>query len=201
MPEWVEDVERAYVAAATGGGVPRGIPPRHRERARAAVGAIASRYLAVGTPRTFGIVVESATLDEGPLSLVAHRTWFAPTEIRCAAVAGRNSGNIQTDLGTDFEHYLAKQTGGRIATLAEALASDVVCVHAGIQIRATQLRRGTHVNVLSSATIDDELRKLATVADEATLGQLAAGLIDGRQLDELTVFLAGDLGVALGALG
>jgi hypothetical protein len=178
--EWVFAVERAYVAAATkqpvqGGGT-------DAARARAAVGAIASRYLAVGTPRTLGLVADAQTIEEAALSVTAHRTWFQPREIRCVDAA------------------LATSVGGTLASLGETLACDIVCVHAPIEIRTAQLRRGTHVNVLGAATIDDELRRLATVCEERELGALAAGLVDGRQLDELTVFIAGDLAVALGAL-
>jgi hypothetical protein len=168
--DWVHAVERAYVAAATKQHPPQG--GTDVARARAAVGAIASHYLAVGTPRTLGIIA-GQDLDEAELSIAAHRTWFQPREIRWM---------------------------DRDATLAETLACDIVCVYAPIEIRAAQLRRGTHVNVLGRATIDDDLRRLATVCEERQLGALAAGLVDGRQLDELTVFVAGDLLVALGAL-
>nr|MBA3503730.1 hypothetical protein [Deltaproteobacteria bacterium] len=117
------------------------------------------------------------------LSVTAHRTWFAPREIRCADLP-----------------ELARGAGGTLATLGETLACDIVCVHTKIQVSASQLRRGTHVNLLAG-TIDDELGRLASVCDEARdLGALAAGLVDGRQLDELTVFIAGDLQIALGAL-
>ena len=182
MADWVMAVERAYVAAAT-----RQHPHKGGSRnahARAAVGAIASRYLAVGTPRTLGLVADASTIDDAALSVTAHRTWFSPREIRCADLPA-----------------LATGVGGTVATLAETLACDIVCVHTNIEVRAAQLRRGTHVNLLAG-TIDDELRRLATVCEEARdLGPLAAGLVDGRQLDELTVFIAGDLAVALGALG
>jgi hypothetical protein len=178
--DWVFAVERAYVAHATNQHPARG--GGKLAHARAAVGAIASRYLAVGTPRTLGLIADASTLEEAALSVTAHRTWFAPREIRCVDGA------------------LASATGGTLASLGETLACDIVCVHTNIEIRAAQLRRGTHVN-LFAGTIDDDLRRLATVCEEATgLGPLAAGLVDGRQLDELTVFIAGDLAIALGAL-
>ncbi|MBA3396647.1 MAG: hypothetical protein H0T89_28710 [Deltaproteobacteria bacterium] len=184
--EWVHAIERAYVAAATGGDVARGgaASGLHLARARAALGAIASHYLAVGTPRTFGLIATAETIDEAVLSIAAHRAWFAPREIRCAD-----------------DPTLAAAAGGVVASLAETLACDIVCVHAPLAIRAAQLRRGTHVNMLAAGTIDDDLRRLATVSHEAAdLGALAAGLIDGRQLDELTVFIAGDAAIALGVL-
>ena len=182
MAEWVLAVERAYVAAATRQHPRKSSNPALVSHARAAVGAIASRYLAVGTPRTLGLIADESTIQEAALSVTAHRTWFAPREIRCADLPA-----------------LATGVAGSLASLGETLACDIVCVHTNLEIRASQLRRGTHVNLLAGS-IDDELRQLATVCEEARdLGPLAAGLVDGRQLDELTVFIAGDLQIALGA--
>lgn len=189
MADWVHAVERAYVAVATGGAVPPADIPAPasedaRARAYAALGAVASHYLAVGTPRTLGLIAAPAAIDAAALSVAAHRTWFAPREIRCAELPA-----------------LAAAAGGTVATLAETLACDIVCVHAPIALHAAQLRRGTHVNVLAAATLDDELRALATIAHEVPdLGAMAAGLVDGRQLDELTVFVAGDAAIALAAI-
>jgi len=85
-------VERAYVAAATGGVVPTGGDRARLPEALAALGAVASRYLAVGTPRTFGII------GDGELSLEAHRTWFSPREIRPGAdYAARHSAHARCE--------------------------------------------------------------------------------------------------------
>ncbi|MBL0212464.1 MAG: hypothetical protein IPQ07_01020 [Myxococcales bacterium] len=194
MADWVFAVERAYVAAATGVapteiGAPSP-PSLHDEllpKAYAAAGAVASRYLAVGTPRSLGLVVHGAeSAEAGALSHAAHATWFLPRDVRV------------TGLGADG---LAHSLGGHVVPLEEALACDIVCVHAPIAIAAAQLRRGTHVNVLANATLDSDLTKLATVTREVPgLGELAAGLVDGRQLDELTVFVIGDGSIALRAL-
>jgi hypothetical protein len=55
--------------------------------------------------------------------------------------------------------------------------------------------------VLAAATLDEDLLKLASVTHEVPgLGALAAGLVDGRQLDELTVFVIGDASIAARAL-
>jgi len=197
MADWVLAAERAYVAAAVGGREPgacdgphdapdptgdahprTGNPtPEHQARALAAAGAIASRYLAVGTPRSFGIVIDAITeVDAAMLSLTAHRTWFAPRDIRCAA----------TDTGAA---ELAAATGGRAVSVDEALACDIVNVYSTrVRITPAQLRRGTHVNAVSADVFDLELLTLATVVHEAGLPALAAGFVDGRQLDELTVF-------------
>ena len=179
VAEWVLAVERAYVAAATGTKSPR--VGSDVSRAKAAAAAVASRYLAVGTPRSFGLVIDDATqLGEAKLALEAHRTWFAPRDIRCT------------------DATLAAAVGGRTVSIDEALAADIVCVHGATRISASQLRRGTHVNVLGAGTIDDDV--VAAVTDEPRgLPALAAGLVDGRQLDELTIFIAGDAAIARSA--
>jgi hypothetical protein len=191
--DWVLAAERAYVAAAVrdrarGPGDPAGIPgagidvtPERRARARAAAGAIASRYLAVGTPRSFGIAINIHTeAAAAALSLVAHRTWFNPRDIRCAAT---HSGAEE----------LAVATGGRVVSIDEVLACDIVNVYgAYVRVTPASLRRGTHVNAAWYGVVDDELTKLATVVREADLPALAAGLVDGRQLDEITIFVIDD---------
>lgn len=155
---------RAYAAAATGGAP---VIARTPEQLGAAA-AIASHFLAVTSARSIALVGG----DDSVHSLVAHRTWFTPTDIRCT------SGSV------------AAAVGGRIVPLAEALAADIVCIHTPMTLSAAQLRRGTHVNALAAVELDDELRALATITDEVRgLPALAAGMIDGRQLDELTVFV------------
>jgi len=177
MADWVHAVERAYVGAATGAAAQA--PAPSSVRAVAAAGAVASHYLAVGTPRSIALVGG----DDAAHSLVAHRTWFNPQDIRCT------SGS------------LAAAVGGRVVSLAEALTADIVCIHVPMALGAAQLRRGTHVNALALVELDDELRKLASIHDERKgLPALAAGLVDGRQLDELTVFIAGDAAIAAAAL-
>jgi hypothetical protein len=190
--DWVHAVERAYVAAAFAPGPAAPVasdaaaapasPDPLTPIAAAAAGAVASRFLAVGTPRSIGLIGEPAA---AALSLAAHRVWFQPADLRCA--------------GGDpaLAAQLAAQLGGRAVSLDEALAADIVCVHAPLSLAAARLRRGTHVNALAAVTLDDELRALAAITDEASgLPALAAGLRDGRQLDELTVFIAGDLAIA-----
>jgi hypothetical protein len=164
VAEWVLAVERAYVAAATGQASAPGGDVRKLARARAAAGAVASRYLAVGTPRSFGIV--GASDADVELVLEAHRTWFAPRDIRRDA---------------------------------HALAADIVCIYDATPIRTGDLRRGTHVNLMGTGAIDPEL--VATITDEPRgLPALAAGLVDGRQLDEITIFVGGDVAIALAAI-
>jgi hypothetical protein len=205
VADWVLAAERVYVAAAVGPAAgalavdassAEAPAPRvlmrsgwradlsardHRAHALAAAGAVASRYLAVGTPRSFGLVIDDvAEVEAAALSLVAHRTWFVPRDIRCASTS---SGAAE----------LAAATSGRVVSLDEALACDIVNVYsARIRITPSQLRRGTHVNALAADVFDPELLALATVVPEPGLPALAAGLVDGRQLDELTVFVISD---------
>jgi ornithine cyclodeaminase/alanine dehydrogenase-like protein (mu-crystallin family) len=146
----VHDVERALVAAATG--APLALPDA--PDLLPALGAVASRYLAVGTPRSIGLI---GPPDRNAASLAAHRVWFDPREVR--------DGDDDLDA---------------------ALAADIVCVHVPLAITARQLRRGTHVNALAAVALDPEL--VAVIIRD--LAPIAAGFVDGRQLDELTIFLA-----------
>jgi len=186
VAEWVLAVERAYVADATrpvGWKRPTRPPMSPDPRALPAIGAVASRYLAVGTPRTLGIVLGTPEqLSLATLTIEAHATWFAPKQLRCAVLDGSRLVDSP-------------------ATLTEALAADIVCAHVPLQLAAGKLRRGTHVNLLTGGTLDPELAKLAQVSHETPdLGRLAAGHVDGRQLDEITIFIAGDAAVAHAAL-
>lgn len=162
MADWVLAVERAYVAAAMGQ-APLAASGS-LARARAAAAAVASHYLAVGTPRSFGIVGGSD--EDALLVLEAHRTWFAPRDIRRAAQG-----------------------------VEAALGADIVCIYDDTPIRARQVRRGTHVNLMGGGSIDPEL--IASITDEPRgLPALAAGFVDGRQLDEITIFVGGDVAIA-----
>lgn len=174
--EWVLAVERAYVSAA------KKAPPAapRTTRALAAAGAVASRYLAVGTPRSFAIIGDD---PDAALSAEAHRTWFELRDVRCTNAA------------------LAATLGGRVVALAEALSADIVCIHVPMALSSPQLRRGTHVNALAEVSLDDDLEHFAKLYDELHgLPSLAAGLVDGRQLDELTIFEAGTASIASSAL-
>jgi hypothetical protein len=181
VAEWVLAVERAYVAATrTGVPAPRENRYAHAlEMARGAAAALASHHLAVASPRSFGLVIDD--LVAASVVTEAHLVWFTPRDIRCTDAA------------------VAAACGGRVVSIAEALACDIVCVQAGTRIAAGQLRRGTHVNVLGTGVIDPEI--VATITDEPNgLPALAAGLVDGRHLDEITIFIAGDAAIALAAL-
>lgn len=218
--DWVHAVERAYVAAAFGAaamGISEGdaaslvtVAAAADEAelamlAAAAAGAVASRFLAVGTPRSIGLIGDPAA---GELSLHAHRVWFQPADIRWATGTPAASLPGMADPPDPHAPHAAHaapdraaELGGRAVSLDEALAADIVCIHAPLSLEAARLRRGTHVNALAAVTLDSELRALATIVEEqADLPALAAGLCDGRQLDEITVFVVGDLAIARRAL-
>jgi ornithine cyclodeaminase/alanine dehydrogenase-like protein (mu-crystallin family) len=187
-PIWIarcDAVERAYVARGVGVAALASAARGDEGRAYACLGAVASRYLAVGSPRTIGVITTDPA-SVGPC-LDAHAVWFKPREVRSYVATAATLA-----------------TAARPPKLADALGSDIVCVLGPLLVTARDLRRGTHVNLLGHGAIDAELARLATVVDELTgpftLGELAAGLKDGRQLDELTVFRAGDAGPARAAL-
>jgi hypothetical protein len=186
VADWVHAAERAYVAAAIDR---RAAPGSSSARDIAAAGAVASHYLAVGAPRSFGIIIDDAPgAADAALSLIAHRTWFAPRDVRCATTG---AGAAE----------LAAATGGRVVSIDEALACDIVSVHSTqLRIAPAQLRRGTHVNAISAGRFDPELLAVATVVDGPGLPALAAGLVDGRQLDEITIFVIDGAPIALAAL-
>ena len=153
MAEWVLAVERAYVSAATTKRVTATAgSERDRAKALAAIGAVASHYLAVGSPRSMGLVVDAMTRDDGELSITAHRTWFSPTDIRCAGAA---------------------IAGARETTLAEALACDIVCIHVPTAIPTGSIRRGTHLNVLATMALPDEQVEARAVEVATRLAQSA----------------------------
>jgi ornithine cyclodeaminase/alanine dehydrogenase-like protein (mu-crystallin family) len=170
--------ERAYVAQACGRPVESvQFDPGAKlaELAFAAASAVASRFLAVGTPRSIGIVGGATARDA---QHAAHATWFVPAEVR----------------------WVAEPTAD--GALRACLASDIVCVCLPIVVDPSLIRRGTHLNLCAGAKLaaDPSWRVVreSSPDDASDLGKIAAGFTDGRELDEITVFAAGDLGCLLG---
>jgi ornithine cyclodeaminase/alanine dehydrogenase-like protein (mu-crystallin family) len=116
MHALVDTIERAWAQAGLGRGAP---PDLADEATLAATTAIASRFLAVGTPRTIGLVGPAALAER---CLDAHRVYFAPREVRRA------------DHDAD--------------QLRAACAADIVCVVGDVAIDPSWLRAGTHVNLM-----------------------------------------------------
>ena len=115
----MEDFERAWAQAGLGAAPP---PLLDTDDAIAATCAIASRFLAVGTPRTIGLVGDPALAAR---CLDAHRAYFEiPREIRSDTTHG----------------------------LRATCAADIVCVvDRDARIDAAWLRAGTHVNLVRGA--------------------------------------------------
>ncbi len=115
----MQELERAWAQAGLGAAP---LPALDTDDAIAATCAIASRFLAVGTPRTIGLVGPAPLAD---LCLEAHRAYFTlPSEIRRDAIHG----------------------------LRAACAADIVCVvDPDARIDPTWLRAGTHVNLIRGA--------------------------------------------------
>lgn len=168
--------ERALVTLARGP-TEGELDDRVAELALAATCAVSSHFFGVTASRSIGLV------GCGPIAalhLAAHRVRHAPRELRCA------------DLDPARAEAFAIAHGGRVTSIAEACACDLVCVSlAGASIERAWVRGGTHLNVTEGA-IDDALRAFSHMW--GTLAEVAAGLKDGRQLDEITVFVAERVG-------
>jgi ornithine cyclodeaminase/alanine dehydrogenase-like protein (mu-crystallin family) len=102
----------------------------------------------------------------------------APRELRCAGDG-------------------ADAFGGRVTSVAEACACDIVCVtqpEVAPTLQRAWFRRGTHV--IAFGPLDPDVLDGAKITYDdqpggwGTLGEVAAGIKDGRELDELTVYLA-----------
>lgn len=188
LATWAERVEEAYIADALGkpAPAPLAVPPTLAHEvaeavAAAAACAVAARYLSVGKPRSLAVLSDDPARAE--VLLLGHRVWHQPLDVRWA-------GKITAD--TD----LLARRGGRAVTVAEALTADLVCVDLDLILEPEAVRRGSHL-ALIRATASPALAARAVCVAEAlvapaqvTIGELAAGLRDGRQLDEITLLLA-----------
>lgn len=187
LTPWAERAEQAYIADALGKPAPQPLPvdaslpePTRAAFAAAAAAAVAARYLSVGKPRSLGIIAEDP--QRAYVLWLGHRVWHQPVDVRWAGPASASA-------------ELLARCGGRAAPLAEALTADVVCVDVELTVELTQVRRGSHLTLVR-ADAAPELAARAICVGEAmsgaatvTLGELAAGLRDGRQLDEITLLL------------
>lgn len=199
---WLPAVERAYVDAATRrqSGTTLSVAGVSEEvdiLARAAAAAVAARYLAIGTPRTLGLIGSGPRADGalGKACVETHALWNAAREVRCA-----------DSRGTAAAQALADACGGQVASVDRALACDIVCLIEDIPLSDANLRSGTHISLLTG-TRPRAATGLVTITAYETpdqgspwLGQLAAGLVDGRQRDEITLFVVGPASIAASAL-
>lgn len=172
-----------------------------------AAGAVASKYLAVGRPRTLGFIgcgVQARVL------LAAHQVLYTNLELRMA------------DLHADAAERFASEAGGRAVSLADAAACDIVCTSTPSRTPVVQrawIGAGTHINAMGAdgpgkqeldpailrdakVVIDDEHQahhsgeinvplesgELRVETIYGTLGAIVAGTKAGRTGDEITVF-------------
>ncbi len=183
---WLDAVEAALVARALGRAAPEG-PALTAGQALAARAAVAAKFLAVGTPRTLGLV---GTGDLAPLVVAAQRAYAAPRELRVFEANPIVAARVASDVG------------GRVVSLAEGCACDIVVAASGVSVRREWIRGGTLVTVLEEdVALDPALLAAAQVYGErapagvpslrlvASLGAVAAGLVDGRVLDEIIISL------------
>lgn len=181
---WLTIVEAGLVARALGRMPPPTGAPLAREEALAAHAAIAAKFLAVSTPRTFGL---AGCGDLAPLVLAAQRAYAAPRELRVFEAIPVEAARV------------ADEVQGRVTSLAEACACDIVVLRGKISVRRDWVRNGTLVTTLDDdVVLDPALLAVAAVYGAvapagvqltASLAAVAAGLVDGRVLDEITVCL------------
>lgn len=189
---WLDTVEAALVASAMGttGAEPQALDDDAWD---AGVAAVAAKFLAVGTPRTLGLVHAGG---RAPMLLAAQCAYAAPREVRVHAADA-------ADAEATVRAIAATSIAARATDLRAACACDIVVVDGPVAVPREWIRAGTHITVLDDrAALAPELLAAARVytvlagADvpagvrvDATLAAVAAGLVDGRQLDELTVLL------------
>lgn len=178
---WLDAVELRLGAEALGRTAG---PPLTGVAEPAGLAAVAAKFLAVGTPRTMGLV---GLRDQAPAIVAAQRAYAAPRELRVFDGSPVAAARI------------AEAVGGRVASLVEACACDIVVARGPVSIRREWIRGGTLVTALDrDVVIEPALLAAAVVytagapagvVGHATLAQVAAGLVDGRVLDEITVLV------------
>lgn len=183
---WLDAAEVRLGALALGRPAPAPLPG---VADLAGIAAVAAKFLAVGTPRTMGLV---GLRELAPAMLATQRAYAAPRELRVfdgsPVVAART----------------AEAVGGRVVGLPAACACDIVIARGPVAIERAWIRGGTLVTALDSGVvIDPELQRAAVVytvgavpgaPDAPSLGAVAAGLLDGRTLEEICLVLVGAQG-------
>lgn len=179
---WLDAVEARLVAEALG--KPAG-PPLDGVAESAGQAAVAAKFLAVGTPRTMGLI---GLRDHAPAIVAAQIAYARPRELRVFDANPVGAARI------------AEAVDGRVVSLVEACACDIVVARGPVSIRREWVRGGTLVTALDrEVVIEPALLAAAAVYTvgaapagvrvTATLAAVAAGLVDGRVLDEITVLL------------
>jgi hypothetical protein len=123
--------------------------------------AVAAKFLAVSTPRTLGLV----NLGARSVCFVQAQAAYAPAR--------------------DLVRWDA---GDAPARLADALAADIVVAAGPVSVPREAIRGGTHLAALDAGVVlAPELLAAAVVHDTRRLAEVVAGIVDGRQLDEITI--------------
>jgi ornithine cyclodeaminase/alanine dehydrogenase len=173
-----------------------------------AAGAVASKHLAVGQPRTLGFVgcgVQARVLHE------AHRV-----------VYGDNLDLYMADVNPAAAEAFAEEAGGQAVNAARAAGCDIVCTTTPARVPVVQrawIAPGAHINAMGAdghgkQELDPAILRAAKVVIDdheqavhsgevnvplargempvahihATLGEVMAGLKAGRSGSEITVF-------------
>jgi hypothetical protein len=127
--------------------------------------AVAAKFLAVSTPRSFAAIGLGA---RAKTFVAAQAAWAPAREIR------------------------TWNAGDPPAGLAAALAADIVVAAGPLDVARRAIRGGTHLAALDAGVaLAPDLVAAAEVYDVHRLAAVVAGLVDGRQLDEITVLVCG----------
>lgn len=181
--DWLDRAEARQGARALG---KPAAPPLEARAELAGLAAVAAKFLAVGTPRTLGLV---GARELGPALVATQRAYAVPRELRIF------------DGDPVAAARLAEAVGGRVASLTEACACDIVVARGPVAIERAWVRNGTLVTALDAGVVLAPallaaahvytVGAVAGVTPTATLGAVAAGLVDGRVLDEITILVIG----------
>ena len=180
---WLDAVERRQGALALGRPVG---PPLDPIAELAGLAGVAAKFLAVGTPRTMGLV---GLRDLAPAVVATQRAYAAPRELRVF------------DGDPVAAARVAQAVDGRVTSLTEACACDVVVARGPVAIERAWIRAGTLVTALDggvvlapalvAAAVVYTAGVVAELVAHASLGAVAAGLVDGRTFDEIIVLVIG----------
>lgn len=163
----------------------------------AALATIASKHLAVAAPRSIGLIGGGLGATA---SLAAHLAFYGShLEIRTVTA----SNGLAIDL--------PKGLVAKAMPVHRAVACDVVCVHMPVTISRTWLCDGSHLNLLATGALIDDVTGLSfTGASDQTdssdipapLALVSRGVTAGRESGEITVYrpTALERSLGLGAL-
>ena len=77
-----------------------------------------------------------------------------------------------------------------VLAVERVCACDIVCITEAAAIRPEWVRRGTHLSDFVGALDLAQFRHARVVQGRRALDEIAAGYVDGRELDEITIYVA-----------